>query len=369
MYTTLLSFGALQGFFLAAILFIQKRGDRIANRILGILLLLLSSNIAFFLMTEFYEFEISVSLFLVIQSLPLLYGPLLYFYTNPAGAPSSGRNRFIYHFLPAACVVVLSLLFLLPGPGAEIEALKINHGGFLRTVILCLIGSQLLHMLFYNVLILRSLNSDKKITQGNGNRHFSTADRWYRQLIKGYSFFLMIMTLFYLSIISGLYYSYKDEMTHFVILAISIFIHAIAFKTYLQPEIISDSPRLISAKYNNVSLSQTQKDQYRNLLESYMEQQKPYHASELKLNDLAGALSIQAHIISRIINEQFGQNFFDFINSYRIEEAKQRLNHPESQETILAIAFDVGFNSKTAFNRAFKKHTRMTPSQFKQRCQ
>ena len=70
--------------------------------------------------------------------------------------------------------------------------------------------------------------------------------------------------------------------------------------------------------------------------------------------------------LSQVINTSLGQNFYNLINSYRVEEAKQQLSASDKQnQTILAIAYDVGFNSKSVFNKAFKKFTGTTPSKYR----
>ncbi|MES9930149.1 MAG: helix-turn-helix domain-containing protein, partial [Candidatus Thiodiazotropha sp. 6PDIVS] len=69
--------------------------------------------------------------------------------------------------------------------------------------------------------------------------------------------------------------------------------------------------------------------------------------------------------LSQVINEQSGYNFFDFINRYRVDEAKRCLTTPSGQSNVLSIALDSGFNSKSAFYTAFKRHTGQTPSQYR----
>ena len=97
-----------------------------------------------------------------------------------------------------------------------------------------------------------------------------------------------------------------------------------------------------------------------------MESEKPHLDSDLTLPKLADHLQIPPHHLSQIINESLKQNFFDFVNGYRVEEAKQLLLDPEkSSFTVLAIAEEAGFNSKTVFNTAFKKGTGKTPSAFR----
>ncbi len=100
-------------------------------------------------------------------------------------------------------------------------------------------------------------------------------------------------------------------------------------------------------------------------LEDFVGREKPYSNPNLSLNDLAMKVKMQPHVLSKVINQGFDKNFFDFINSYRVDEFKKRMDNPAFKNyTIISIAYDVGFNSKTAFNRAFKKLTNQTPSQF-----
>ena len=88
--------------------------------------------------------------------------------------------------------------------------------------------------------------------------------------------------------------------------------------------------------------------------------------SELTLHQLAIEVNIPLHHLSRIINEYFNQNFFDYINQFRVNEFIRRLpDQKYSNYSLLAIAFDCGFNSKTTFNRYFKKAIGLTPSQYK----
>ena len=97
-----------------------------------------------------------------------------------------------------------------------------------------------------------------------------------------------------------------------------------------------------------------------------MEKEKPYLNADLSLPLLATKLQIPPHILSRLINEKFKLNFFDFINSYRVEEVKTKLNSSKFDSlSLLGIALESGFNSKSAFNRVFKKFTGLTPSEYK----
>ena len=101
-------------------------------------------------------------------------------------------------------------------------------------------------------------------------------------------------------------------------------------------------------------------------LRKHMIEQEPFREPTLTLQDLALQMNIHARELSILINRHIGQHFFDFINKYRIEKAIDIIEKSSIKEfTIQQILFDVGFNSKSSFNTAFKKHTGLTPSQYR----
>lgn len=121
-------------------------------------------------------------------------------------------------------------------------------------------------------------------------------------------------------------------------------------------------------KYKGSRLTTTQSKAYLSRLIRFMEQEKPFLEEDLTLKDLAERTGIPLRDLSRIVNEKLHKNFNDFINFYRVEEAKQLLLlQGEKEMSILDIAFEVGFNSKSSFNSIFKKQTGMTPSLFKKK--
>jgi len=119
-------------------------------------------------------------------------------------------------------------------------------------------------------------------------------------------------------------------------------------------------------KYKTSTLDREKAEEMVKQLTRLLEFDKVYRDEKVSLQALAGELGVSYHQLSQVINEKMQKNFFDLINSYRIEEAKERLADPkEEARSVLAIAYDVGFNTKAAFNRVFKKYTGMTPSQYR----
>ncbi len=115
----------------------------------------------------------------------------------------------------------------------------------------------------------------------------------------------------------------------------------------------------------NNSLSDAELHRYRFDLENLMTERKLYTNPNISLEILANHLKINPRYLSMVLNTAIGKNFYDFINQYRIDEAKHLLVDPQNQNiTIEAISFEAGFKSKSSFNAAFKKYTKMTPKEY-----
>lgn len=146
-----------------------------------------------------------------------------------------------------------------------------------------------------------------------------------------------------------------------------IFVSQIVLRGLKQPELFAgNAPVPSRKKYEKTLLSDEAKEDYKHQLLHYMVREKPHLNPELTLNDLAESLNIPPHHLSQVLNTCMGQNFFDFINGYRIEESKRILSETDDmKKTILEVLYETGFNSKSVFNTAFKKYTGMTPTQFR----
>ena len=119
-------------------------------------------------------------------------------------------------------------------------------------------------------------------------------------------------------------------------------------------------------KYKFSSLKDEDADSLAKQLDDYMVREKPYLNSQLSIDELAESLRTKKHQLSQVINDKKELNFFNYINSYRIEEFKSRINDPDYKHlSLLGVALDAGFNSKSTFNHIFKKSEGMTPTEYK----
>lgn len=117
-------------------------------------------------------------------------------------------------------------------------------------------------------------------------------------------------------------------------------------------------------KYERSSLSQLEAKREAEDLLRYMREEKPYLDPDLTLQNLAEKLNMTRNHLSQVLNEYCGLKFYDFINSFRVEEAKSMMMRNYLQNNILQTAFDAGFNSKTTFYAAFKKAIGLSPSEY-----
>ena len=123
-----------------------------------------------------------------------------------------------------------------------------------------------------------------------------------------------------------------------------------------------DEPK---SKYLKSGLGEEEAREYAEKLLSYVESEKPYMQNRLSIQELAQSVDIPPYHLSQVINEHLGQTFYDFINRYRVEEFKKRIDTGKYENyTLISIALDCGFNSKSSFNRIFKKFEGCTPSEY-----
>ena len=119
-------------------------------------------------------------------------------------------------------------------------------------------------------------------------------------------------------------------------------------------------------KYERSGLKEDEAGQYLNKIKNFMESEKPYHNGDLTIVEISNKLDIPRHFVTQVLNEKLKKNFYTFINEYRVEEIKNLIADKDFKEhSLLRLALDVGFNSKSSFNKIFKEMTSMTPSQYR----
>ena len=133
-----------------------------------------------------------------------------------------------------------------------------------------------------------------------------------------------------------------------------------------QPEMaVTQDDNSEKRKYLKSGLSAEMAGNLHSRLTQLMESEKLYTESELSLSQLANRLNTLPNYLSQVINDKEGKNFYDYINMLRIEEFKTLVSRPENRKyTLLSLSYDCGFNSKSSFNKNFKKVTGLSPSEY-----
>lgn len=384
--STLTLLWAVQGIFLALALLHTKNGDVRANRILALLTFLFSVDLGEELLYQIGFFESAPSLLHVLAPIDLLYGPLIYLYvlqlTRPAKAEAVTRN--LWHFLPALIGFFLLLPFFLMD-GAEKSALTeaLRKGAALENdsahmmlvelgVTLFMLGTIVQLGLYFLVIIKRLIRHSQSI-----KNEFSDIDKinlvWLRNLLLGLScIYLLYLGDQFFPDLMGM-----NILGDLITVVAVIIIYTMGYLGLRQPAIFTQAiesqhtnkktgGRQSAEKYDRSGLDKETSLVFVGELAKHMEASKPYLDGDLVLPQLAQQLGISSNYLSQVINEQLSVNFYDFINGYRVENAKRLMKEPGKKNTnILNIALDSGFNSKSAFYMAFKKATAMTPTEYR----
>lgn len=134
---------------------------------------------------------------------------------------------------------------------------------------------------------------------------------------------------------------------------------------YAIPETVVETASRTLRKYENSGLSDQRKEDIKKDLQKLVDIDRIYLNQELSVNDVAAALETHPNYVSQYINEELGLTFYDYINSKRIDEFKRIAQLPDNSKfNILGLSYDCGFNSKSTFNRNFKKFTGITPTEY-----
>jgi AraC-like DNA-binding protein len=296
------------------------------------------------------------------SSCAFLWGPTFYFYIRSVTEPEFElAPRHLIHLLPfLAAYVYVGELFIFQS--AEFKTTILVTGSLSMLLHAPIFNSiQLVQLFAYLIaaygLLQRYQNELKKYYSSVHRKNYA----WLKFFYYGYGVKYLFDVVYVVNNFTPV--PHMDALMFTIFSLLLIFIIVIVYKALTEPYLFSD-PAIV--KYESSLLTEDQKTEYLKKVTAYMKSEKPYLDPELTIGQLSEKLSIPRRYVSQIINENLRQNFFDFVNSYRIQEAKTLLAASSStKKNILEILFDAGFNSKSVFNAAFKKHTSMTPRQFK----
>lgn len=351
--------GIFLSFFLAVLIFTKKNLTK-TDVFLGIWLLIIGIQIFgyyTYITGLIYQYPI-----LMLINLPyeFLHGPLLYLFVKSLTNPEKFEKRkWLLHFTIPVIIFFSTLPILTLSDKERIIFYKTNGKSvesflFDWSYLMMISGS----IYIYITIVL--LYKHKKRIQ----KQFSYIEKinlnWIWFLIFGMGVTWAII------IIGG-----SDKLIFSTSSILIIFIGYFGIKQVgiftnqqFEPASINEF-EVEKKKYARSSLKEDTAKQVQEKLGILMEQEKMFTIPELTLTDLAIKLNIHPNYLSQVINDLEGLNFFNYINTLRVEEFKKLVSKPESKKyTFLSLAYECGFNSKTTFNRFFKKVTGLSPSEY-----
>ncbi|WP_299533849.1 helix-turn-helix domain-containing protein [Ulvibacterium sp.] len=359
------------------LLLLFKRGKKREDYFFLFWIVVTLGQIAFYGVT-IYRFELQSVWAIASFGLPLLGAPLLFLYILALTGRSVAWKTIFIHL--SVYPVYVLLLFLLQ---EHDKIVLIASEGLFRlpknpslwmqyyAVPLALSG------LFYCIWDLALLRKHGKNIMEFFSFHEKVNLKWVNYIV--YSYFLLFLVASFL-IFGAIHFQLLPIANAFALVGITLSLMLIAFGFYgfRQTAVFSDvdfgvasdsnSTTSEKASYSKSGLTSEKIEVLANQLSSYMAQEKPFLNEDLNLTRLAEEIQISPPHLSQVINQYFQKNFYDFINQYRVEEAKKRLLSPDYRHlSILGLAFDCGFKSKSSFNRYFKKYTGTAPSEFKKK--
>jgi len=378
--TILILLGAAQGLFLTAALASQRR-NRTANRLLAVAVFAFSLQMLSVVYHAVGFERVFPHFFGVAYPLPLLFGPLVYLYAVTASDRARGLRRWdVLHFVPFVAVVIWGLpVYTLSGAEKIAFAERLQAG--LRPASFGVIDTlKYVSGIAYSIATIVFLRRHRRRIEDSYSSLEHVNLRWLLVLTLAGAAIWLLATVFHVvdllrppgTVIS------EDSI---VALGIAILVYGIGYMALRQPEVFtvptgewrvqrpaaeSAPPAGTSPRYERSGLSEREAAALQARLVAVMDQEHPYRNSDLTLADLAERLQTSPHKLSEVLNTQLGQTFYDFVNGYRVREVQSRLADDTTRNlTLLALALDAGFASKSTFNAAFKKATGRTPSEYR----
>jgi AraC-like DNA-binding protein len=349
-------------------------GNRLSHKLLAAYLLIVVIDLSEVIFSDFYRAYLNLDMLRF--NISLFMGPTLYLYVKTAIYDDfTLKVKHLVHTIPyaIACLVMIPNFFSVDNASKQLwydNFTDVPELTFIHFMTSIQLG-------FYLLVIYKHLIRYRKIVVEN----YSDADRlnksWLTQLIY----------LFTLSYIIGLgrmyfrfsdFYEYERLVLTILITSVLLSICWILWQALHKPNLFTGVSSTIEVideqvasqeKSGDPTISVIETEKYDAIvlrLRGYMQQSKPFLDPSLSVETLAEKINLPSSELSLIINRVIGQHFFDFVNSYRINLAGEILIANEPQlKTVLEILYEVGFNSKSSFNTAFKKHLLMTPSQYR----
>lgn len=302
-----------------------------------------------------------------------LIGPVFFFYVKTLlNSNLKLTSKDFPHFLPAILYLIYSLIVFIADK-LILEEFYFYADGKDKDLDFWYQMAGLISMLFYLFMSLKHYLNYRKLSLQEVSFADEIAFKWIKHSIIAFSLILMLRVLFF--ILNPEWGNFGRKYWYYLCFSILLLYISITGYSHTIKTTINLNSNLLVKFQPSANEQHHQEDneakeslalhRWKDKLIHLFETESVYKNPSLTLTDLASLLNTNRNIISKVINQEFKMNFNDFVNEKRAEAVIKKLKKGEYVDnTLLGIALDCGFNSKTTFNRAFKKHTGTTPKQF-----
>jgi AraC-like DNA-binding protein len=371
----ILAIGSFNAFIFAYLIF-NKNDKQLSDRILACWMILFGVN----LFTAFITLKVSLperSVFAILASaLYIEHFPFLYIYTKSL-TDTDFRLQWkqLLHSLPFVLMLTGSLPLLLLNPAQQKQLVNTTTEFPWFIIFAEMVFAAT--FIYYIVSTMLLLKKHKQLIKDTYSYRERINLVWLRHIVIGFiSLLLLTIVVFALSNMQQFNVVVTDEILYLGLALMVFYVGYWGYRQgkifyYAEPQLIKNEDSTEAAKNKKektdaVNITErSESEKLLVLLRNLMKEEKPYLDPELNIITLSAKLNMHPHKLSKLLNSHLQQNFFDFINQYRVEEFKSlALDADYKNYSILAIAYDAGFNSKASFNRIFKNITGHTPSQY-----
>lgn len=363
--------GLIQNFILAGILFFRQGDRKLANRFLSLTICIVNVHLTYLMVLDTNLDNLFPFLLWIPYSFLTTIGPLILFYTKALTDLDISILKINgKHFIPVVVEVGLQVVMIVQ----SIQSRELFYNTPLYFYVTPLIYLWAAGSIFYYLrLSLGFINNHEVWVLKNFSNLKEVTLIWLRKLIIYYRLLWIVWVPFVTAFL--LFFRFQLQYLVVVLTLYFLMLILIYLTLWIGIEglgrgnlILIKEPEEKSENKNFSRLTQLEIQDYIERINQLMTLEKIYLNENLSLKELALHLKADPNLISFILNSHLSINFYDFVNRHRIEEVKNKLNNPAYKHlTLLGIALESGFNSKTTFNRVFKQATGITPTEFQRR--
>jgi AraC-like DNA-binding protein len=307
--------------------------------------------------------KILIHVYCISFPVSFLWAPLMLIYIKSKVEQNFRlRFRYLFHLIP----FFIALAFIIIQYHLKDSTTKlhmIQNGIIQKLIEYYRIGFYVnIQVFLYNCISLFILHS----YQWNLKYYESSVEKqdlnWLKFVLYGY---IIVCLITEISFFTNNILPISSELKYPIILALFlIFFNVLIYKTLIRP--YSFTPLADKPKPTDPFSGKIDFQKYSKHLEEFMTAKKLFLNPTLTLRELSDATNVPEKIISQVLNHYYNQNFYMFVNSFRVDESKKLLKSNKAEKmTMLGIAFESGFNSKTVFYNTFKKQIGMTPTDYR----